>query len=115
AVREEVVPTPQVATNRMRLLQLLATDQFGNNLPAIAETELEYQTMWANNSAAVSRYQAASAQASALPQFSLPTSVTNPTGQAAQASAVPAASTAAATTGSTSAHLGPILSRLHAL
>ncbi len=35
----------------------------GKNLPAIAETEGQYQSMWANNSAAMSRYQAASAQA----------------------------------------------------
>src|ERR1700731_2508694 len=62
SVRAAVVPTAQVTANRMRLLQLLATDQFGNNLPAIAETEFEYQTMWANNSAAVSRYQGAPAQ-----------------------------------------------------
>ena len=47
--------------------------------------------MWANNSAAMTRYQAASAQASTLPQFTSPTSVTNPSGQATQASAAAAA------------------------
>jgi PPE-repeat protein len=103
SVRAAVVPTAQVTANRMQLVQLLATDQFGSNLPAIAENEAEYQTMWANNSAAMSRYQATSAQASMLPQFTSPTSVTTSTGQAAQASAAPAASTAAATTGATSA------------
>src|ERR1700730_7461303 len=91
SVRAAVVPTAQVAANRMQLAQLLTTNVFGRNLPAIAETEAVYQTMWANNSAAMSRYQAASAQATTLPQFSSPTSVTNPTGQAAQASAVPTA------------------------
>ena len=79
---------------------MLATNTFGINLPAIAETEAQYQSMWANNSAAMSRYQAASAQATTLPQFSSPTSVTN---SAAGANAVPAASTAAATTGATAA------------
>ena len=103
SVRATVVPTAQVTANRMQLAQLLATDQFGSNLPAIAETEAQYQSMWANNSAAMSRYQAASAQATTLPQFSSPSSVTTSTGQAAQASAAPAASTAAATTGATSA------------
>jgi PPE-repeat protein len=100
SVRATVVPTAQVTANRMQLARLLATDQFGSNLPAIAETEAEYQSMWANNSAAMSRYQAASAQATTLPQFSSPTSVTN---SAAGANAVPAASTAAATTGATAA------------
>jgi PPE-repeat protein len=74
-------------------VQLLATNGFGRNLPAIAETEAEYQSMWANNSAAMSRYQAASAQASTLPQLTSPTSVTNPAGLTAQASATPAATT----------------------
>ncbi|MGA8548417.1 MAG: PPE family protein [Mycobacterium sp.] len=96
SVRGAVVPTAQVAANRMQLVQLLATDRFGSNLPAIAETEAQYQTMWANNSAAMGRYQAASAQASTLPQFSSPSSVINPTGVAAQASALPAATTSAA-------------------
>jgi PPE-repeat protein len=98
SVRAAVVPTAQVTANRLQLVQLLATDQFGSNLPAIAENEAEYQTMWANNSAAMSRYQATSAQASMLPQFTSPTSVTN-------SNAVPAAtsSSAAATSGATSA------------
>jgi PPE-repeat protein len=121
SVRAAVVPTAQVTANRMQLVQLLATDRFGSNLPAIAENEAQYQTMWANNSAAMSRYQAASAQASTLPTFSSPNSTTNSTGLAAQASAVPAATTSSAaatsgaTTGATSAQLGPILSILAAL
>ncbi|MDT5168450.1 MAG: hypothetical protein QOD02_1777, partial [Mycobacterium sp.] len=90
SVRASVVPMAEVTANRMRLVQLLATNGFGRNLPAIAETEAEYQSMWANNSAAMSRYQAASAQASTLPQFASPTSVTNPAGLATKASAAPA-------------------------
>jgi PPE-repeat protein len=93
SVRASVVPTADVTANRMRLVQLLATNGFGRNLPAIAETEADYQSMWANNSAAMSRYQAASAQASTLPQFASPTSVTNPTRLATKASAAPAATT----------------------
>src|SRR5271166_6461918 len=81
SVRAAVVPVGQVSANRALLAQLLATNGFGRNLPAIAETEAEYQSMWANNSAAMTRYQAASAQASTLPQFSSPTSTTNPSGQ----------------------------------
>jgi PPE-repeat protein len=115
SVRAAVIPTAQVTANRMQLVQLLATDRFGSNLPAIAENEAQYQTMWANNSAAMSRYQAASAQASTLPQFSSPTSTTNSTGLAAQASAAAAADPATATTGATTAQttISDLLSQLN--
>jgi PPE-repeat protein len=93
SVRAAVVPVAQVSANRARLVQLLATNGFGRNLPAIAETEAEYQEMWANNSAAMTRYQAASAQAATLPQFSSPASTTNPAGTTKQASTVSAATT----------------------
>jgi PPE-repeat protein len=94
SVQAAVVPTAVVAANRTQLAQLLATNGlFGRNLPAIAETESEYQSMWANNSAAMSRYQAASAQATTLPQMTSPTSATNPTALTTQAIATPAAAT----------------------
>jgi PPE-repeat protein len=98
SVRAAVVPVGQVSANRALLAQLLATNEFGRNLPAIAETEAEYQSMWANNSAAMTRYQAASAQASTLPQFSSPSSTTNPAGTAKQSSAVAAATTSSSPT-----------------
>jgi len=93
-----VVSPAQVAANRTRLAQLIATDRLGSNLAAIAQTEQQYQTMWANNSAAMYRYQAASGQALDLPQFSSPSAIASPTAAATQASAVPtaAASTPAA-------------------
>jgi PPE-repeat protein len=81
-----------VAANRTRLMQLLATNWFGVNLPAIAETEQEYQMMWANNSAAMSRYQATSQQAtSQMSQFSSPSATTNSAGLAEQNAAVSSA------------------------
>ena len=88
-----VVPTAQVLANRTRLAQLLATNGFGRNLPAIAATEADYQTMWANNAAAMTRYQAASTQATNLPQFTSPASTTNPSAQAGQSGAQTAAAT----------------------
>jgi PPE-repeat protein len=103
SVRAAVVPLGQVSANRALLAQLLATNGFGRNLPAIAETEAEYQSMWANNSAAMTRYQAASAQASTLPQFSSPSSTTNPVGTAKQSSAVSAAATSSSTSPTVSA------------
>ena len=99
SVQTSVVPTATVAANRTRLAQLLATNVFGRNLPAIAQTESEYQTMWANNAAAMTRYQAASSQASTLPQLTSPTSTTNPSALKTQASsATPAATTSSGPT-----------------
>jgi PPE-repeat protein len=94
--QETVVHPSVVAANRARLAQLLATNLLGINLTAIAQTEDQYQTMWVNNSSAMSRYQAATAQALQLPLFSSPPSIANPTAAAAQAAAVPATSTPAA-------------------
>ncbi|BBZ37769.1 PPE family protein [Mycobacterium conspicuum] len=95
SAQSAVVPVASVTANRTRLKQLLATNRFGINLPAIAETEDEYQGMWANNSAAMSRYEAASAQATTLPMFSAPAAIANP---AAQAGATAAAATTTTTT-----------------
>jgi PPE-repeat protein len=103
SVQAAVVPVAQVLANRTRLAQLLATNTFGKNLPAIAQTEDQYQGMWANNSAAMSRYLTASAQAATLPQFSSPASITNPAGVAAQASATSAATTSAVPSATSSA------------
>jgi len=92
-VRASVVPVAAVIANRTQLVHLLATNVFGMNLPAIAENEAQYQAMWANNSAAMTGYQAASAQATTLPQFSSPASATNPTALDSKASAATAATT----------------------
>jgi PPE-repeat protein len=100
-----VVTPTQVAANRTRLAQLVATDKLGSNLAAIADTEAQYQTMWANNSAAMYRYQAATAQALELPQFSSPPSIAAPAAATTQASAV----SAAAATPAASTPLGDFL------
>jgi PPE-repeat protein len=98
SVQASVVPTATVVANRTRLARLLATNMFGRNLPAIAQTESDYQTMWANNAAAMTRYQAASSQASTLPQLTSPTSTTNPSALKTQASsATPAATSSSGT------------------
>lgn len=99
SVRAAIVPLALVVANRTLLVQLLATNEFGNKLPAIAETEQEYQDMWADNSAAMIRYQAASAQATTtLPQFSSPPSITNSTATNVEAAAAQTASPAATST-----------------
>ena len=86
-----VVHPSVVAANRARLAMLLATNFFGINAPAIAETEAEYNAMWVNNSTAMYRYGATSLNAVKLSQFSSPPPVANPTGVTAQATMVPAA------------------------
>lgn len=93
-----VVTPAQVAANRTRLMQLIATDRLGSNLAAIAETETQYQNMWANNSAALSRYEAAVTQALDLPQFTSPPTIASPAAAATQSTAVAAAAAPAAST-----------------
>jgi PPE-repeat protein len=88
ASRTMVFPV-EVSANRTRLAELLATNWFGTNLPAIAATEDEYEGMWFNNSAAMYRYQAAATRALALPQFSSPPAIVTP---AAAAASTPATS-----------------------
>lgn len=88
-----VVHPSVVAANRARLAVLLATNFFGVNFPAIAETEAEYHTMWVNNSAAMYRYAAASASATQLSTFSAPPQVANPAGVTAQDTLTPATTT----------------------
>ncbi|OMC21560.1 PPE family protein [Mycobacterium colombiense] len=89
AARSSIVPPAVVTANRTRLAQLLATNRFGTNTAAIAQAEEEYQTMWANNSAAMTRYQATSSQATTqLSQFNSPLSTTDPSGTTRQQAAV---------------------------
>lgn len=90
ACRTVVLPV-QVATNRSRLAQLIATNWLGTNAVAIAETDAQYESMWVNNSAAMYRYAATAAQATRLPQFSSPPAIANPAAAAAQATPAVAA------------------------
>lgn len=98
ACRTVVFPV-QVATNRTRLAQLIATNWLGTNSVAIAETDAQYEAMWVNNSAAMYRYAATSAQATRLPQFASPPAIANPAAAAAQAGAAPAAAAPAQSIG----------------
>ncbi|AFS16414.1 MULTISPECIES: PPE family protein [Mycobacterium] len=102
------VPPPVIAANRAQLMMLIATNFFGQNLPAIAATEAQYAEMWAQDAAAMYGYAAASAGASTLTTFDRPPSTTNPAGQAGQATAVAnAAETSAQSSASTSGLANP--------
>jgi len=103
-----VVHPSAVSANRIQLAQLLATNGFGRNVAAIAETEAQYETMWVDNSSAMYRYETASAQAVELPQFLSPPSIVNPTGVAAQSSAVSAAAATALPADAVAPPLSPL-------
>ena len=82
------VPPPVVAANRSLLATLIATNFFGQNLPAIALTEAQYAEMWAQDTAAMLAYALAAAAATTLTPFQEPESSTDPGGLSAQAGAV---------------------------
>jgi PPE-repeat protein len=86
------VPPQAVAANRALLIKLIATNMFGRNTAAIATTEAQYAEMWAHDAAAMYRYAASSASATALTRFEAPPQNTNPTGSDGQAAAVGQAS-----------------------
>ncbi|WP_205277403.1 PPE family protein [Mycolicibacter algericus] len=62
AARSGSVPPPVIAANRAMLMALISTNFFGQNTPAIAATEAQYEAMWAQDGAAMDTY-AGSAEA----------------------------------------------------
>lgn len=75
------VPPPLIAANRSRLLALVSTNLFGQNSPAIAATEAQYELMWAQDVGAMQGYALAASTTSRLTPFTPPA----PTTQAAAA------------------------------
>jgi len=77
-----IVPPATVATNRLQLAALVATNIFGQNSAAIAATEAQYAQMWAQDVATMYAYEASSRAAlSATAPFTPPpvvSSVLNP-------------------------------------
>ncbi|WAC94095.1 PPE family protein [Mycobacterium sp. Aquia_213] len=88
AVFTATVPPPVIAANRVLLANLIATNFFGQNTPAIAVTETQYLEMWAQDAGAMYGYAAASATATELPPFTSSPQTTTPDGTADQALAV---------------------------
>lgn len=90
------VPPPLIAANRAELVMLVATNILGQNAPAIAANEAQYDEMWAQDATAMYGYAAASQTASQVTPFTSPQQTTNPGGTAAQnAAAAQATSTSA--------------------
>jgi PPE-repeat protein len=94
AVRLAVVHPIAVAANRIELVRLAISNLFGQNFPAIAAAESQYEQMWAQDVSAMSTYHsAASAAASALSPFTRQLQNLAGLGQAAGATAAEAADT----------------------
>jgi PPE-repeat protein len=87
------VPPLAVAANRTQLATLVATNFFGQNTPAIAQTEAQYGEYWAQDAAAMYGYAANAAAATRLTSFSSSQQTTNPAGLTDQNAAVAAANT----------------------
>lgn len=109
AARAATVPPPLIAANRLKVTALIATNFVGQNSPAIAATEADYERMWAQDAVAMYSYAATASGASTLPPFSVPPAVTASAqpAQAVDAStlislalAVPSLTSAAASTSS---------------
>jgi PPE-repeat protein len=82
------VPPVEIAANRTQLAQLVATNIFGQNTPAIASTEIQYGEMWVQDALAMDSYAGSSAAATKLTPFTAAPQIANAGGLASQAAAV---------------------------
>lgn len=90
------VPPPVVAANRTLLANLVATNVFGQNTPAIAATEADYTEMWAQDGGAMNSYALASSSAAQIAPFTSPQTNTTPDAVQGQNEAVNQAANSAA-------------------
>lgn len=81
------VSPPLIAANRLKLMALTATNFFGQNSPAIAATEADYERMWAQDAVAMHSYAASASSALTLAPFTAPPAVATPAPAAATQSA----------------------------
>ncbi|SPM27533.1 PPE domain-containing protein [Mycobacterium terramassiliense] len=72
SARQAIVPTPAIAANRARRRSLAQRNWLGHAGPAIADTDAQYERMWAHDADAMYAYAAASAKAAALTPFASP-------------------------------------------
>ncbi|MGH7734173.1 MAG: PPE family protein [Gemmatimonadales bacterium] len=93
-----IVPPPVIAANRALLAALVATNFLGQNTGAIAVAEMHYLEMWLQDGLVMDTYAAAVQHLMALPQHTLPPSVSTgaPVAQAAAMTQSAATNTAAA-------------------
>ncbi|MBS9532666.1 PPE family protein [Mycobacterium sp. M1] len=91
-----MVPPTVIAANRSELAALIAADAFGQNAAAIAALEAEYGQMWVQDATVMYGYAGQSAAAAAVPPFTAPPTVADPSGQAGQAAATAQSATGTA-------------------
>lgn len=90
------VPPPVVLANRTLLANLVASNIFGQNTPAIAATEAQYMEMWAQDAGAMNSYAMASNAAAQMTPFTSPQTNTTPDAVEGQNEAVSQALNSAA-------------------
>ena len=78
--RAAMVPPEVINTNRAKLVSLATTNCLAQTSPTIADTDAEYEKMWADDADAMYAYARASAGASALTPFGSPPPGTEPAG-----------------------------------
>jgi PPE-repeat protein len=78
-----VVPPPVIDANRALRRSLATTNCLGQASPAIADTDADYEQMWAQDADAMYAYAGASAAASMMKPFSSPPTTAGPTRQGA--------------------------------
>ncbi|MCV7198062.1 PPE family protein [Mycobacterium angelicum] len=76
------VPPAEIAANRARLAQLIATDVLGENVTAISVTEARYGEMWAQDASVMYGYAASSAVAGRLNPLTRPPQLNAASGSA---------------------------------
>jgi PPE-repeat protein len=77
----QMVPPPLIDDNRAQMMSLVAGNFFGQNSPAIAATEADYDRMWAQDATAMYNYAASSSStASNLTPFTDPPATADPAG-----------------------------------
>ena len=86
--RAAMVPPEMINTNRAKLASLATTNCVAQTSAMIADTDAEYEKMWADDADAMYAYARASAGASELSPFGSPPSATDAIGLAPQDSGV---------------------------
>lgn len=99
------VPPAVVAANRAQLAVLVATNVFGQNVPAIAATEAHYAEMWAQDAAAMYGYAGSAKTATELTPFATPPRTADSAAAASQAAGTTQAAGQAASSQLVSASL----------
>ncbi len=78
-----MVPPPVIEANRTQWMSLVSTNCLAQTGPAIADTEAEYEQMWAQDADAMYAYARASADASMVTPFTSPPTTAGPASQGA--------------------------------